>query len=488
MFKTVSYRLLTLFVALFCFNSQSFAVWQQPPTEFDGALAMSSDAGGNAIALVSTFDGISTTTISFYNYLNLTWTLTAQFTTPGIVDSADISMDPSGAAIAAWASFDTENGGTAFFNGTSWLTPVNNPLAINANFPLVSLNNLGLGALIWLDSDTNIMTSFFSPVTLTWSTPTNLGPGVIPSGIAYSQNGTAVAAWDNSNVTVANFIGGAWQTPIILSSSGFPSGIGIDNAGNALVIWFQGGNLFASTFNAAISMWLSPVTLALSVNSASLSMSPNGTAVAVWETSTNLGMSSSYNGTTWAAPLQFSDDVDTISGPSVDVNSFGNALVIWASSVPVIKSSRLPLGGVWQPEEILQSNPPFPDVRDIISSLSDNGIGFATWRVVTEGPNIGFADATLTPLPPSNLNVVVCKDRSATRTACVNTITFTASPDPTVIAYYLFRNGVLIAAIPATGPLTVVEQVCCGQANVYTLVAVDGNGTFSSAITTTVQN
>lgn len=209
-------------------------------------------------------------------------------------------------------------------------------------------------------------------------------------------------------------------------------------------------------------------------------MAPRGTAVAVWEDLSGNGISRSFNGSVWEAPLQFTSDVS--NDLDVSVNSSGNALVIWASSEPQIKSSRLPLGGVWGPEEILQSNPPHPEISDITSSLSATGIGFATWRSITEGDNIGFADATLPPTPPSNLRVISCKDHFAIQADCANTITWTPSTDPTVVDYFLRRNDVLIAVIPARDRSIFIDQGRCRRVDVYTLTAVDRDGVESSPL------
>jgi hypothetical protein len=42
-----------------------------------------------------------------------------------------------------------------------------------------------------------------------------------------------------------------------------------------------------------------------------------------------------------------------------------------------------------------------------------------------------------------------------------------------VLFFNLFRNGVLIATIPAGNPMTVVDLVSCRGPNVYTLMYVD---------------
>lgn len=238
--KMTSHRFLAFFIgilALFANHSTTFAVWQSPPTSFSDVSAISSDAGGNAIAMVSTFDGVQST-ISAYNYINGAWLLTGQFDGgTSAVFSLEIAMDPSGTALAVWTNV-SDVGNTAYFNGTAWFTPLNNPLASNSSSPQVAMNELGQGVMVWLDSGFNVMSSFFSNQSLLWSNPVDIGDGFFIKAVKYSMNGTAVAMWDNSNITVSNFIGGSWSMLEIDPDPASNTGdIGIDANGQALALW-----------------------------------------------------------------------------------------------------------------------------------------------------------------------------------------------------------------------------------------------------------
>lgn len=56
------------------------------------------------------------------------------------------------------------------------------------------------------------------------------------------------------------------------------------------------------------------------------------------------------------------------------------------------------------------------------------------------------------PTAPTNFRGKVIKNRFATQTDVIDNLKWSASSDPSVTGYRLFRDGVLIATIPATGP------------------------------------
>ena len=58
------------------------------------------------------------------------------------------------------------------------------------------------------------------------------------------------------------------------------------------------------------------------------------------------------------------------------------------------------------------------------------------------------------PLPPENFFGKQVCNTIHNRTFIANLLLWTTSNDPSVIGYYLYRNGELIAVIPAHDPLT----------------------------------
>lgn len=92
------------------------------------------------------------------------------------------------------------------------------------------------------------------------------------------------------------------------------------------------------------------------------------------------------------------------------------------------------------------------------------------------------------PTPPSNLTATQLKNKFLTQTDLINRICFTPSTDPSVISYLLYRNGALIATIPATGPYCFSDHNRKkNKSYTYSLVAVSAGGQ-STPITIIVPN
>lgn len=89
------------------------------------------------------------------------------------------------------------------------------------------------------------------------------------------------------------------------------------------------------------------------------------------------------------------------------------------------------------------------------------------------------------PSPPTNFSGKLIKEEFATHTDYIIRLTWTPSTDPNVIGYKLFRNGVLIATIPGSGPFK-YEECKKHKKDTYTLIAFDAQGFESIPVTTTV--
>ncbi len=93
------------------------------------------------------------------------------------------------------------------------------------------------------------------------------------------------------------------------------------------------------------------------------------------------------------------------------------------------------------------------------------------------------------PAPSSALNFAgkQIKIRFLTQTDLTNVLTWQASADPTVVSYNLTRNGVSIATIAATAPLTYEDHNRSPkQNNTYALTAVNASGGQSTPVFVTL--
>lgn len=90
---------------------------------------------------------------------------------------------------------------------------------------------------------------------------------------------------------------------------------------------------------------------------------------------------------------------------------------------------------------------------------------------------------SLTPraLPPASIQGEVIKNRFLTQTDRIHSISWTASPGLCVTGYQIFRNGILIAFVPASAPLTYMDHNRKTE-DVYTVKAINSLGEVSSAV------
>lgn len=484
------FKLSLLFALLSCFTIN--AVWQQPPYEFpelSSVAKVASDANGHAFAVASD-ETNNNIVVSTYLGGGI-WSNPPQVI--GTPDSAhlDLAMDNSGTALVIWWDNPGDAIRTAHFNGVLWTTPLPNPLdtLVGTSDPILAMNGPNSGVAAWQDNN-GVRSSFF--LGAAWSAPVPIGgPGNFAPSIAYSANNTAIAGLEGAlGVGAANYFSGAWQAPVVLDPTGFNLAVGIDGTGKGLAVWINAaGNVVYSFFSPISLTWSAPLSIISTTGNLNvrLGMTPAGTAVATWVDGTGALFSSSYNGIAWSLPMLIVASPDLAGDYSLSVSDNGNALAVWLDAESVdgsIKSSRLLLGSsFWTPEELVSDM----GVLGVpASSLSENGVGFAAWIIGGEADVHAFASATLLPIGPLNLRGTICKNKFAMQTECVTTLTWTPSPDPTIIAYYVRKNGVLVAIVPASGPFTYVDHGRCKEISTYTVTAIDINGTESLASSITL--
>lgn len=474
-------------------SAKAVFTWQMPPTTFpnEGPYVMTqADNNAHAILLKSGgFNGLN----AFY-LSNGIWTLSNTLVVSDVVDTFDVSMEPSGTALAIWRNVSAGTVNTKYFNGSTWSTPSPDPLDTFAgsSFPVaVSMNIPGQGLAVWSDP-TQVKASFFTGGS-TWSTPDIINTATSPSTFSnYSANGTAVASWiDNTtfDVFAVNFDGSSWNsTPqLVVPFTANLGNIGIDANGIAFYIYQTSGNIIVTRFNANNGSLFAPQTISTGVGNffPLIAVAPNGSAVAVWIDSVNKGITRTFNGSVWSSPFTFSLDVSQLA---ISVDPQGNALVVWSDSAGSVFAKRLALGsGAWSSLELVNDSLPIPP-QDLSSSLSASGIGIAAWDLfigeqpVTEA-SISSAFAVT---PPTAIRGEIIKLEAPTKTDRVNQIVWCSSEDPAVVAYIIRRNGVVIAEVPSTRLSYCDPNRCRNQVYVYTVTAVDAQGNESTPVTVTL--
>lgn len=474
----------------------SAGLWPLPAHQLPGngtiPIGLASDATGHAFAIVA---DASLDAAQVYSYSNGVWSSTpfnTQLYNESFQGPVAVARDATGTALILFPWYFSNGVGSALFTGTIWGNVAPAPLLSTTNNKppvAVAMNGPRSGVAIIVDNPL-VYASFFSGSV--WSTPVIIGnAGDSSPVVAFSENGDVIAGWNSgsSGPLVANFYNGTWHVPLPLDPTGSFRSVGIDADGNGIALWEgSGGEINVRIFNGTTHSWLTAQNIAGNMGNfgSSLAVSSRGTAVVVWVDSSNAGQSSTY-GTVWSPPFLFTNDF-IVASPSVSVNDKGNALVVWGSNTPLIRSSRLSLGSnVWSNPSLVDN--PAQDIQtNIVTSLSANGVGFAGWESFNDGDEQFnfFVNATLQPTPASNLLVRTCTNRSPTKNEQILEITWSPSLDPTVTAYLLYRNDELIAIIPAAGPYLYCDHSRCKSRDVYTVIAVDLDGTESTPITITL--
>lgn len=489
--------LVGLFLGLFSPHEANGLVWKVPPDVFSpgpngGDFSLAADPCGNAFTAWTNNGDLF---VSRFSNITQTYGPFIPLSIGGTVADLDIATDATGTALLVWSDITSNAIFSAYFNGTLWVIPTPFPIDIvssgsSAN-PQVAMDGSGNGVAIWADTGGitppgDIIVSFFDPTTISWGPLQTLNPagtgGWFPN-IDLSGNGTAVAVWTDAanNVVVSNYNGVTWSAiPQIVGINAFIFDTQIDADGNALTLWVDlvTEEIFSSFFNG--SSWSAPENVSdgigIPLGSFDFDMAPNGYAIAVWADGP-AGYYSEFIGGTWTAPLAFASDV---RNTTVAVDSNGNSLIVYNQTIGngAAFSIYKPIGGPLGLPDPLGTDA--ETMRVVIAALSDNGRGFV------DGGNFGDSNQsvvgtyTLLTIPSPLITGRTCKNNFATQSDRIHIISFVPSSDPSVFAYYLTRNGVLIAILPATGPFFFEDHNRCRSTDVYSITAVTTCGNAST--------
>jgi hypothetical protein len=216
------------------------------------------DQSGNAVAIWSRFDGsdfiVNGASCLYGQSFGASTALSASGET---AVAANVAIDGSGNALAAWSRFDGSNYivqvATLPFGG-AWSSPLDLSAAGgNAFAPMIAMNASGDAIAVWTRFDgTNYIAQVSSmPHAGSWSTATDLsasGFDVNNLAVTIDSGGNAVALWDETDGTQSAVkgasctAGGSWTTPVVVSSSGayaYGPVASIDSAGNATALWLE---------------------------------------------------------------------------------------------------------------------------------------------------------------------------------------------------------------------------------------------------------
>lgn len=226
----------------------------------------------------------------------------------------------------------------------------------------------------------------------------------------------------------------------------------------------------------------------------------SGNAIAVWISqigdTTYQVITSRYTGGIWGTPLVLdtTDSGNAFANPSVAVDGKGNAYVVYekddlSSNGTIYYNQYTSTSNSWLDASVLLSSPGVLSSKNPKVSMNELGGAAVVWStdpVSTQSIQIVYT-GNPAPTAPSHLKGNQVKTRFLTQTAYNNEIRWSASTTPSVISYNIYRNGELVATVPATSPLF-YQDPNARKKEVYTyeVTAVNAQGLESTPISVDV--
>lgn len=429
-----------------------------------------SDSNGNATAIWVEGGIIKAATKT----LNGNWSSAVTLSNSG-ASAPSLCVDSAGDVIAAWA----RNGGietsTKLFGG-SWQAK-NSLTGNSAISPCIAIGGSGSNTravIIWQGVSGGINTVYAATklISGSWSSVkivSDPDKDAVRPHVAVDSNGNATAVWYSYDIVGLNYtnvlvsaaerdpVSGNWGTIYSLSQPGLrnPSTlsarVAYDGVGNAIALWnisFDDETFnIQSAVKPANSNWSQPVDLVgsnLYAYAAELSPTSIGDVLSLYMF---------YNGNAFQ-----------IQSIESDINGFLNNS--W--TVPVTISSGVKNA--------------YPKIA---ASLNGNVINAAAVWINYDGAHTVVAASNGSKtliLPPSNLAVTQSVNNFGIFNEYYNTLTWTASSDPSVVGYLVFRNGVFLQQVGADVLQYVDDNRTQNGSVKYSVTAVDSQQTQSTTV------
>ncbi len=488
------------------------------------------DPAGNATAVWAFFDGsvfiIQGAKLPFGA---TTWIPTNNLTSTGLTTSRpQIAVDASGNAVAVWERVDSGSGFTVIqaatlpFGSNSWI-PATQNLSTTVNlslFPEVAVDPAGNAVAVWQQFNgvsISVRSAILPFGSSTWISTNDPGIGADPV-VAIDPFGNAVAAWshfDGSNDIIQAATLKAHSTTWIptsdLSATGLDAmnpHIAIDRSGKAIVVWTRGNGVSnvvqGATLAPGSGTWMptgdiSQSTATVGAISSEVAVDPSGNAVIVWDLFDSISnvslIQARYLSLTGAFGTisNLSDSGFLSESPEVVLDAYGNAVAVWDSDIGgqfVFQGSTLAFGSTtWVRTSdlseagfnFMQSEPAISPFGYAVVVLSSTQIAGPDGSIKgTEGTFFGLA-------PPRNFGGETLLNKFLTQTDRINHLTWSASLDPTVKGYHIYRKGKRIATVSAHGPFVYNDHNRKKHPYTYSIRAFNAAGVESIPLTITLK-
>jgi len=370
--------------------------------------------------------------------------------------------------------------------------------------PNVDINDSGLAVAVWLETreDLPYVMSAFMGVGGSWTLPTQLDAPVSQTtedtpDVRINQAGDVVAAWRKDgpvSIAVGTFSSATstWSSPVTLDVTTLPVSlprVGIDEKGNAVAIWSRDQSEVVVSYFSNGSGWSLPAVIysGNQIEGPEIVMDPLGNATAAWADDNVVYSAALPLGGTWSTPQVILNgagiDQELLVQRPMAVDLNGNViLLVYVSNednTKTLQSISKFVSSGWQAPETIVT---LTDFFEESVALGSCGFALALWQnLEVDNDLVQAADNLSLYAPVLNFSGSTCCERFAFQKACFNTLTWDL--DPCAVQYLLYRNGVLIATLPAN-IATFTEPVCVKGPVTYTLIAVSSlNGTLSPPAT-----
>jgi hypothetical protein len=179
-------------------------------------------------------------------------------------------------------------------------------------------------------------------------------------------------------------------------------------------------------------------------------------------------------------------------GANLQVCSLGDALALYMfynGQTITIQSAETDITGFmnnfWSVPNLISYGAENANPQGAIT-LSGNAIQAAAVWLSSNGTNNQVFASTGTkslPLPPSNLTVSQSADNLGIYTDYYNTLTWTASADPSVVGYLVYRNGTFLAEVPVNELQYIDHNRTQNVVSNYAVASVNSDNNYSSMVT-----
>lgn len=467
---------------------------------------VSIDPNGNAVAVWIRGNGSKDVTQAATLLFNApSWTnLTDLSDTTVDTFSPQIGLDASGNGVAVWTQVTDQIIQSRTFSGGIWLTTTTDLSGTLANVPELDVNPSGVAVAVWTRlNSSSFVTEASRFVGGVWAAAADIStPGSIPGSLALSGASVAVdlssnalAVWpqfDPGNNVV--FIESAylpigssvWSIPIVASpTSAFSLDprVSFDSDGNATSVWdfndtsFTTGVIQAAMLLFGTNSWINLTNLSTAGESSifpQIAVDPSGYAVVDWPNNTL----SVVQATTFV-PTPTVTNINPNFGPTTGGNSvtITGTNFINVTAVNFGSTSALSFT-VISPTTIIAIAPPGSvGTADItVTTLAGTSPITVNDQYTYQNP------APIPPLPPSNFDGVIKKNKFLNKTECVLKAKWSASPSSNVIFYRIYKKGKVVATVSVTSPLVFETCLHNCSAKGYEIAAVSSNNLESSHV------